>query len=395
MAPLQLNTRSAAIGESATLSISARAAAMRAAGEDVISLSAGEPDFPTPEPIRREGMEAINRGDTRYTATSGLPPLRQAVSAWFGKEYGLRYDPDQVMVTSGAKAALHMALDVLVDPGDPVLVVAPYWVSYPALVRVAHGVPIVVPAEPEQGFVHTAEQIGAAARESKAKGIILNYPNNPSGAVPTREQLSAIVDAAIDAGLWIIADEIYGKLVYDDRAFTPIAALPQAIERTLVVNGGTKSHSFTGWRIGFLAGPKHAIAAAGRIQSQVLGNPSTIGQYAAIELCRGDYGEEVARRLRSFDQRRHLVHDAVRGMRDLELALPAGAFYALVDSRALCARLGIDDVTLTNRLLEDAKIATVPGSAFGIDNFIRLSFAATAPELERAMTRLTEFVDAD
>lgn len=235
MAALTPNARAAAVAESATLAITARAAEMLAAGQDVVSLSAGEPDFPTPADVARAGVRAIESGDTRYTATSGLPELRRAAAEWLGRQFGLRYSPREVMVAAGAKAALHMALTAIVSPGDPVLLLAPYWVSYPDLVRIAGGEPVVLPPVPEQGFVHTRAQIEAAARRTGARGILLNYPNNPSGAVPTREQMAEIVAACAACDLWIVSDEIYATMTYDGRAHVSPATIEGARERTLFV----------------------------------------------------------------------------------------------------------------------------------------------------------------
>jgi aspartate/methionine/tyrosine aminotransferase len=382
------------IGESATLAIMAEAQALRAAGHDVVSLSAGEPDFATVDAIAAAGTRAIREHRTRYTAAAGMPELRQAAARWFDRTYGLRYRPEQLLVTAGAKPALHMALLSLVDRGDRVLLLAPFWVSYPDLIRVADGEPIVLPPVPEQGFVHSGEQIAAAAREHGARGLILNYPNNPSGAVPSRTQMRSIVTAAIGSGLWILSDEIYGSMLYDGLEHVSPAAFPDAADSVLVVNGGTKSHSMTGWRIGFLAGPADLIAAAARIQSQVLGNACTISQHAALELCNGEHGDEAARRMRSFDERRRYLVEQVRTIPGLALAAPGGAFYALVDARPLCARLRCNDIDLAQRLLQQAHLAVVPGTPFAIPGFIRLSFSAPMADLEKAIARLREFARA-
>ncbi len=393
--PMPLPTPSArarAVAESVTLAISARAAELRAAGEDVISLSAGEPDFATPEPVRRAGIAAIESGATRYTATSGLPALRQAAAEWLA-QFDLRYDAERVMVCAGAKAALHMALTTLLEPGQPVCILAPYWVSYPDLVGVAGGRPVIVDPVPEQGFVHTGAQLDEAARSAGAAGVLLNYPNNPSGAVPTRAQLEDLVDAAVANDLWILSDEIYAGLIYGDRRHVSPAAIEAGAARTMVVNGATKSHSFTGWRLAFLAGDAEVIAAAGRIQSQVLGNPCTISQHAALEICALDYTEERAARMAAFGARRQLVIDEIAQLGELSLQAPGGAFYALVDARRMCARLQIDDLELSRRLLDEERLALVPGSAFAIPGFIRISYAAAIDELREGMARLRRFVE--
>lgn len=395
MSGLAPNSLARGIEASPTLAISARAAAMKADGLDVVSLGAGEPDFPAPPPITAAGIRAIEAGDYRYTAAAGTPALRAAGAAWFSSEFGLEYSAAEVMVTAGAKAALHLALSALVEPGDRVLLLAPYWVSYPALVRVAGGEPAVVAPVPEAGFVHTGDAIAAAAQEHDAKGIILNYPNNPSGAVPTRAQLTAIVDAATAAGLWIVADEIYATLLYDDAEHVSAAAIAGGKERTVVVNGFTKSHTMTGWRTSFMAAPAPLIEACAKMQSQVLGNPCTISQAAMLAACNTPLPDEHTNRMAAFDERRRFLVDRINQIPGLVLQTPRGSFYALVDAREICARRGIDDVAACNQLLDDHLLAGVPGSAFAIPGFVRLSYAAAMPALEKGVDRLAQWATAD
>lgn len=386
------SSRTRLIEESVTLSIAARALALKKAGRDVVSLGAGEPDFPTPANIAEAGIKAIREGRYRYTATSGTPELRAAGSAWLKAAFGLCYGTDEVMCTAGAKPALHMAMSTIIEAGDRVIVLAPYWVSYPALVHMAGGVPVIIEAVPDQGFVHDAAAIERAVVTHNAKGIILNYPNNPSGAVATRAQIEAIVRIAAAHDLWIVSDEIYAMLRYDGAEYVSAAAVPFGKERTLVVTGFTKSHTLTGWRIGFLAGSKAVIEAAGRIQSQVLGNPCTISQEAARTACAEAPFDEVARRLVDLDQRRQFLVQEINQLPGLKLTPPRGAFYALVDARQLCAKRQQSDLQIAELLLDEHHLATVPGSAFGIPNFIRLSYAAAMPDLKKAMTRLAAFV---
>jgi len=392
MAGLVPNARSRRIEESATLAITAKAARMKAAGRDVVSLGAGEPDFPTPPPIAAAGIRAIEQGNTRYTPAPGVPELRAAGAAWLRSAFGLDYTADEVMVCAGAKGALHMALDAVVEPGDAVLILAPYWVSYPALVTMADGKPVVLPPVPDQGFVHDAASVAAAIREHRAKGLLLNFPNNPSGAVPERAQVQALVDVCREHGVWILSDEIYATLLYDGARHVSPAALPGGRDRTIVVNGFTKSHTLTGWRTSFLAGPRAVVDACCRIQSQVLGNPCTISQAATLAACQQALPEEQERRMRAFDERRrYLVHEINR-IPGLRLGTPRGAFYALVDAREVCARRGIDDVQLCEQLLEQHLLAAVPGSAFAIPGFVRLSYAASMDQLRAAVARLGAFV---
>ncbi len=387
------NARSRRIEESATLAISARAAALKAAGHDVVSLGAGEPDFPTPGPVAEAGIRAIQQGNTRYTAAAGTPELRAAGASWFARAFGLRYDAASVMVCAGAKAALHMALEALVEPGDRVLVLAPYWVSYPALVTLADAEPVVVAPSPESGFVHDAATIAAAVAEHGVKGLILNFPNNPSGAVPSRDQLQAIVDVAVANDLWIVSDEIYALLVFDGREHVSPAQLRGGRDRTLVVNGFTKSHTMTGWRTSFLAGPTAVIEAAARAQSQVLGNPCTISQAAMLAACETPLDDELARRTRAFAERRDFLVREVNAIRGLRLHAPHGTFYALLDVRAIGRRRGLDDTQVAAQLLERHRLAAVPGSAFGAPGFLRLSFAVAMDQLQKATARLRAFAE--
>ncbi len=394
MSGLVPNARSRRIEESATLAITAKAQKMKAAGLDVVSLGAGEPDFATPGPIAEAGIRAIEQGNTRYTAAPGTPELRAAGARWLSQQFGLSYTADEVMVTAGAKGALHMALDAIVEPGDVVLILAPYWVSYPALVTMADGKPVVIPAVPDTGFIHDGATIDAAFARHRARGIILNFPNNPSGAVPSRAQVQAIVDAARKHDAWIVSDEIYATLLYEGAEHISPAALPGGRERTIVVNGFTKSHTLTGWRTSFLAGPKPVVDAACRIQSQVLGNPCTISQAATLAACELALPDEQKRRMHAFDERRRYLVTEINRIPGLKLATPRGAFYALVDVRELCRQRGLDDVAICEQLLERHHLAGVPGSAFAIPGFVRLSYAAAMDALRAAVVRLRAFAES-
>lgn len=394
MAGLAPNARSRRIEESATLAITAKAAKLKAAGADVVSLGAGEPDFVTPAPIARSGIRAIEQGDTRYTAAPGTPQLRAAGAKWLNTTFGLGYSSDEVMVCAGAKGALHMALDAIVEPGQKVLVLAPYWVSYPALVTMADGVPVIVEPAIERGFVHDAATIDAAIRQHRAAGLIVNYPNNPSGAVPTRAQVQALVDVVEANDVWLLSDEIYATLLYDGAEHVSPASLPGGRDRTIVVNGFTKSHTLTGWRTSFLAGPRPVVDAACRIQSQVLGNPCTISQAATLTACELPLPDEQKRRMSAFDERRRYLVAEINKIPGLRLTAPRGAFYALVDVRELCTKKGLDDVRLCERLLDEQLLAAVPGSAFAIPGFVRLSYAAAMDQLHKAVARLRAFAEA-
>lgn len=394
MAGLVPNARSRRIEESATLAITAKAAKLKAAGRDVVSLGAGEPDFVTPAPIAASGIRAIEQGNTRYTAAPGVPELRAAGAKWLNTTFGLGYGADEVMVCAGAKGALHMALDAIVEPGQKVLILAPYWVSYPALVTMADGVPVIVPAAIDRGFIHDAATIDAAAKQHKAAGIIVNYPNNPSGAVPSRADVQALVDVAKANDLWLLSDEIYATLLYDGATHVSPAALPGGRERTIVVNGFTKSHTLTGWRTSFLAAPRPVIDAACRIQSQVLGNPCTISQAATLTACEMPLPDEQTRRMSAFEERRRYLVTEINKIPGMRLTAPRGAFYALVDVREIGRKKGLDDVQICERLLDEHLLAAVPGSAFAIPGFLRLSYAAAMDLLQKAVARLRAFAES-
>ena len=394
MAGLTANTRSRRIEESATLAITAEAARLKAQGVDVVSLGAGEPDFGTPEPIARAGIEAIEQGNYRYTSASGIPPLRAAGAKWLSESFDLDYAADEVIVCAGAKAALHMALDTIVEPGDRVLVLAPYWVSYPALVTMADGEPVIIDANPQRGFVHDAATIEKAVQRHQAKGIICNFPNNPSGAVPGKHDVGALVDIATRHDMWIVSDEIYATLLYDDAKHISPASLPGGKERTVVINGFTKSHTLTGWRTSFMAAPKAVISAAARIQSQVLGNPCTISQAAMLEACRDPLPAEHEKRMRAFNERRSYLVEELNKLPGVSLKAPQGAFYALIDIRPICEQRGIDDFDACRQLLEKHHLALVPGGAFAAPGFVRASYAASMKQLEQAVQRLAAWASA-
>ncbi|MFK7743122.1 MAG: pyridoxal phosphate-dependent aminotransferase [Planctomycetota bacterium] len=382
------NARSHRIEASATLAIAAEASRLKSEGHDVVSLSAGEPDFPTPQPIAQAGIDAIERGDYRYTAAAGTPALRAAGARWLGEAFGLDYAADEVLVSSGAKGALHMALDTIVEPGDRVLVMAPHWVSYPALITMADGEPVVVPMAPERGFVPDAATIDRIAEESGARGILANFPTNPSGAVPDRRAVEELVAVCARRDMWIVSDEIYATLLYDDAEHISPAAVKGGRERTIVVNGFTKSHTLTGWRTSFLAGPKDVVSAAARIQSQVLGNACTISQAAMLAACEQPLPDEHKKRMAAFTERRNFLVERINAIPGAKLLAPRGSFYALIDLRELCEQRGIDDLHACQQLLEQQHLALVPGSAFAAPGFVRASFAAAMSTLEQAVERL-------
>jgi aspartate/methionine/tyrosine aminotransferase len=380
------------LGLSPTLRVSAMAKEMRAAGVDVLDFSAGQPDFPTPETVKQAGKRAIDNNQTRYTANEGLLELRQAVAETIRRDQGLVYPPDQILVSSGAKASLYFACMALLDPGDEVLIPVPYWVSYPEQVRLAQAEPVFVDCGQSTGFKLSPEALGAALTP-RTKALLLNYPSNPTGACYTRDELLPLADLCVRNGIWVIADEIYSKLLFDDREFCSIATLgPEIQTRTIMIDGVSKTYSMTGWRIGYAAGPKEVISAMAKIQSHSTSNAASISQWAALEALRSS-PDEISRRSREFQTRRDEIVRLLRRVPGVECLLPEGSFYAFPDFSAYLTphdeaselRTGTD---LAQRLLEQARVAVVPGDAFGAAGYLRISFAVSLESIQEGMRRI-------
>ncbi|ARS52595.1 pyridoxal phosphate-dependent aminotransferase [Kushneria konosiri] len=384
------------ITPSATVEISRRAAEMRREGLDIISLSQGEPDFDTPAHIAHAGKRAIDEGQTRYTDVDGTLELKQAIVAKFERDNGLHYSTDQISVGTGGKQVIFNALFALIDPEDEVIIPAPYWVSYPDMVRLAGGTPVCVECDVSQGFRLTAEQLEAAITP-KTKCLMLNSPANPTGAGYHREELIALGDVLKrHPQVFVISDDIYEYLAYDGWAFTTLAAVvPELFERTLTVNGVSKGYAMTGWRIGFGGGPKDLIRAMAKLQGQMTTNPSAISQAAAVEALNGprDFLEE---HLEIFRQRRDLCMTALNGIDGLSCRAPEGAFYLFVSCQGLIHRKTPAgerlerDVDVARFLLDTAHVAVVPGTAFGMAPWFRISFAAATERLGEACERIAQ-----
>ncbi len=395
---MKISRRAAAIQPSPTLAITAKAKAMVAQGIDVVSFGAGEPDFDTPEHVKDAAVAAIGAGFTKYTATPGIPELRRAIAAKHERENGLKYEESEIIATVGAKHALYNAFQALVDEGDEVIVVAPYWVSYPDMVKLAGGQPVIVETRVEDGFVPSPEAIRAALTD-RTVAVVLNSPSNPTGAVWSREALAGIARVLEGHSCTIITDDIYEHLIYTGEKFINILNVaPQLRDRTLVVNGLSKSFSMTGWRIGWAAGPKPLIAAMQKIQDQSTSNLTSFVQKAAIAALTG--GNECVERMRvKFDERRQYVQKRFAAMPGVECAPIGGAFYAFADVRALCPKhykgqaVG-SDTRLAEILLEDFLVAVVPGAPFGAPGFMRLSFATSMEQLEKGLDRIESCVQA-
>jgi aspartate/methionine/tyrosine aminotransferase len=382
------------IGASPTLKISAKAKAMKAEGIDVIDLSVGEPDFPTPENIKEAGIKAIRDNFTKYTESDGILALRKAIGKRLKEDYGVEYAPKQIIVSAGAKASLFHLVQALVDEGEEVIIPSPYWVTYPECVRLAKGRPVVVPTREEDGFLLTPEALKASISPA-TKALILNNPCNPTGAAYTKDQLLALAEVLKSEDVYLIADEIYASLVYDNFKFTSFAALGEDIKRkTILVNGVSKSYSMTGWRIGFAAGPAEIIAGMSKIQSHTTSNACSIAQKASLEAYDGPQ-YDVQKMVAEFQRRRNYCLMRLSAIPGLSCFKPQGAFYlfpnvkSFYDKEANGARLR-NSYGMAYYLLKEARVAIVPGDAFGNDDYIRLSYATSMSNLEKSMDRIVE-----
>ncbi len=389
---MALSSKVERVEPSITLAISAEAKKMKAAGiTDVIALSAGEPDFNTPAHICEAAVKAINEGYTRYTPASGIPELKEAVCAKFKNDNGLEYKSDQVIINCGAKHSVFLAVFTLVDDGEEVIVPAPYWVSYPEMVKLAGGVPVIIPCSEATGLKMSAEQFEAAITP-KTKLLILNSPSNPSGMVYTKQELADIAAVAEKHGIYILSDEIYEKLVYDGEEHVSIASFSDAMyERAIVVNGVSKAYCMTGWRIGYTAGPKDIISGMAKVQSQETSNPTSISQKAALAALNGST-DFLVPMLAEYDKRRRYVTDRLNAIDGVSCTEPKGAFYVYPNvsghyGRSFEGEKVSGSVKLCEYMLADQHIALVPGEGFGTDANCRISYAVSMAELEEALDR--------
>lgn len=391
---VRLSRKVTGLSDSLTLAIDARYKAMVAAGEDAVSFGTGEPDFPTPAAVCEAGLQAIRDGYHKYTPSSGLPELRRAVADSLRTGSGVSYDPSEVVITGGAKQAVYEALAVLLDEGDEALIPSPYWLSYPEMVLSLGGRPVFVPCREEDGWRLRAEDL-ARAGGPRARVLVLNSPNNPTGAVASREDLAAVAEVCREKGLAVVSDEIYEKMVYGGARNTCFASLsPDARARTVTVGGVSKTYAMTGWRIGWAAGPKAVMAAFGNLQSHLASNAAAVSQRAAFHALTADQGP-VLEMVGTFERRRDLVVRLARGIPGVDLAPPRGAFYVFlrVDGH-YGKRPGVDgSVGFCEALLEERKVACVPGSAFGDDRYIRLSYATSEERIEKGIRRIVQFVE--
>ena len=389
---IKLSARVQSVKPSATLAITARAKELRAAGKDVIGLGAGEPDFDTPDHIKEAAIQAIRDGFTKYTAVDGTPELKRAVAAKFERENGLSFKPDQILVSCGGKQSFYNLAQAVLDPGDEVIIPAPYWVSYPDMVLLAGAVPVLVHAAAEQRFKITPSQLRDALTE-QTRLVVINSPSNPTGMAYTRDELAALGDVLRAYPRALIAtDDMYEHIRWDtETPFVNILnACPDLEPRTMVLNGVSKAYSMTGWRIGYAGGPESIVKAMKKIQSQSTSNPTSISQVAAQAALEGPQ-DCIGTMLAAFKERHNFVVDALNRIPGVECLPTDGTFYVFPGVEGLISRLdGVsNDLELAEHLIEHAGVALVPGSAFGLDGCVRISIATSRQNLEKALQRLT------
>ncbi|HOO77375.1 MAG TPA: pyridoxal phosphate-dependent aminotransferase [bacterium] len=384
---MKVSQRLSRISPSLTLAVTGKAKAMKKEGIDVISFAAGEPDFDTPAFIRAAACRAIEEGKTRYTPAKGMPELVEAVREKFLRENGLEYSASQIVISCGAKHSLYNAFTAVLDPGDEVIIPSPYWVTYPEQVGLAGGVPVFLDSREDQGYRLDFEALQAAL-SPRTRAIVVASPCNPSGGIYPVEDLEKIADLAVSRGLIVVSDEIYEHLVFDGFRSVSIASLsPKIKDHTIVVNGVSKAYAMTGWRIGYLAAPEPVAKAISSFQSHSTSNPATMTQYAALAALKGDQGCVEEMRL-AFEGRRDAIMDRFSRIEGITCVRPTGTFYTFPNISAF----GLGSLELADRLLEEARIAVVPGIAFGWDTNIRMSFADSLENIMRGIDRFEEFL---
>jgi len=392
---ISLSDRIQRVKPSPTLAISALAGQLRAEGRDIIGLATGEPDFDTPDYIKQAATDAINQGFTKYTAVDGTASLKQAIINKFKRENGFDFEPDQILVSVGGKQAFYNLCQTLLNEGDEVIIPAPYWVSYPDIVKLADATPVIVEGDISQSFKITPEQLQQAITE-KTKLVVINSPSNPSGKVYTRAELKALGEVLIKhPNIVVMTDDIYEHIVWTDEGFVNILnACPELADQTVVINGVSKAYAMTGWRIGYSGGPADIIKGMKKIQSQSTSNPCSIAQYAAEAALEGDQGFLKAM-CGAFKQRHDFVHAALNAMDGVECPPSDGTFYSFPSFHAVIERIdGIEnDVQLAQLILEKAEVALVPGSAFGLEGHLRLSYATDMDSLEKALARIRQIIE--
>jgi len=383
---LHVNRRIKDIVGSTTLAITARAKELQAQGHDVVNFGAGEPDFDTPDFIKKAGIKAIESGQTKYTPSIGTQDLREAIAAKFQKDNGLAYKANQIVVSCGAKHSLFNIIQVLVDDGDEVIFQAPYWVSYPEMVKAAGGRSVIIPTDKTTGFKITADLLKKHIT-SKTKVLIINSPSNPTGVMYHKEELAKIAEICAARKIYVISDEIYEKLIYDTDVFTSIASLGKEIfDLTLTVNGVSKAYAMTGWRIGYAAGALEIMEYIKKYQDHSTSNPSSISQAAAVEALKAS-PESIDQMCQVFKKRRDLMLKCLDGVKDVSYIRPEGAFYVFCDF----SKVG-DASLIAKQMLDDVKVAGIPGDSFGAPNYIRFSFATSEARIQEGIARVAKWI---
>ena len=392
---MKLSKRVQQLEPSVTLAAAAKAKALKAQGKDILSLTVGEPDFATPENIQEVAVQAIRNGKASYyTPSAGIPELRQAIVDYIKEYYGITYEPSQTIVTDGAKFALYALFQTILDPEDEVIIPVPYWVSYGEQVKLAEGRPVFVKGEENNGFKITVSQL-EASRTLKTKALIINSPSNPTGMIYDQKELQAIGEWAVKHDILIVADDIYGRLVYNGNEFTPIATISEAIRKqTIIINGVSKTYAMTGWRIGYALGNQEIIDGMIAIASQSTSNSTAVSQYAAIEALTGEQDPVEEMRL-AFEERLNILYPLVSNLPGVTLNKPQGAFYLFPNVKETLAMCGYENVTKwVEDLLEETGVALVTGEGFGAPENVRLSYATDLGTLEEAVRRIAQFIES-
>ena len=385
------------ITPSITLAITAKAKELKGAGVDVVSFGAGEPDFNTPKNIMDAAIKSMEEGKTKYTPTSGIIELREAICKKLKEDNNLSYNSNQIIVSTGAKQCLADAFMAILNPGDEVIVPIPYWVSYPELIKLADGVPVFVEGKEENDYKYTLESLNKVVNDN-TKAIIINSPNNPTGTVYSIEELKEIAEFAQKHDLIIISDEIYEKLIYDGKKHISVASLSEdAYNRTIVINGFSKSYAMTGWRLGYAAGNAEVIKLMTSVQSHVTSNTNSIAQYAGVEALNGPK-DEIEKMVKKFEERRNLMIDRIKSITGLSIIRPEGAFYVMINlenylGKSINENVINNSVDFSRELLEHEKVAVIPGSAFGLDKYIRLSYATSEELILKGLDRIERFLN--
>ncbi len=389
---MKLAKRVSTLTPSSTLEITAKAKELKEAGHDVIGLGAGEPDFNTPQHIIQAASDAMNKGFTKYTPTGGLPALKKSIIEKFKKDQNITYNPNEIIVCSGAKHALYTLFQVILDEDDEVIIPTPYWVSYPEQVKLAGGKPVYIDGVEENEFKITPEQLEGAITE-RTKAVIINSPSNPTGMIYSKEELEEIGKVCLKNNILIVSDEIYEKLTYNRKHYSIAELSAELKETTIVINGVSKSHSMTGWRIGYAAGNKEIINAMTNLASHSTSNPTSIAQYGTIAAYNGSQ-EPVEEMRKAFEERLDIIHTKLIQIPGFTCIKPQGAFYLFANAKEASLAAGYENVDqFVAALLEEEKVALIPGSGFGAPDYVRLSYATSLELLEKAIERIHQFMN--